>query len=180
MSPSDRRRRRDRSAAAPLVAAIRVIVLSVAANALLGACGSGSSTHASSGKPGGAALATVSATRSPTAAKPLPPPTHTWCRSVIYIGDSTSDGEASAQFVPNRRLRAPAQLFRVGVKTTHMEVSGARSIHETSERNRTPPQLPNSRSRPVLVGAGSSRWAPTKQPMSQPARGLDCGPASLR
>jgi hypothetical protein len=54
---------------------------------------------------------------------------------VVYIGDSTSDGEASAKFVPDRRLRAPAQLFRVGVKTTHVDVSGARSIHETFKGN---------------------------------------------
>lgn len=51
----------------------------------------------------------------------------------MYIGDSTSDGEALASYVPNRRLRAPAQLFKVGVNTTHMEVSGARSIVETFE-----------------------------------------------
>ena len=68
---------------------------------------------------------------STVAAKPLPPATHTSCGSVVYIGDSTSDGEALASFVPNRRLRAPAQLSKVGVKTTHMEVSGARSIVET-------------------------------------------------
>jgi hypothetical protein len=135
MSPSARGRRRDRPALAPLVAAIRLIALSVAANALLGACGGGSSTHSSNGKAGGAAIATVSTTPSPTAAKPLPPPTHTSCRSVVYIGDSTSDGEASAKFVPDRRLRAPAQLFRVGVTTTRMEVSGARSIHETVKGN---------------------------------------------
>jgi hypothetical protein len=49
---------------------------------------------------------------------------------VVYIGDSTSDGEASAEFVPNRKLRAPAELSKVGVRTTHMEVSAARSIHE--------------------------------------------------
>ena len=49
---------------------------------------------------------------------------------MVYIGDSTSDGEASAAYVPNAKLRAPAQFARVGVNTTHMEVSGARSIHE--------------------------------------------------
>lgn len=49
---------------------------------------------------------------------------------MVYIGDSTSDGEASAEFVPNWGLRAPAQLFKVGIRTTRMEVSGARSIHE--------------------------------------------------
>jgi hypothetical protein len=135
VSPSARGQRRDRPALAPLVAAIRAIALSVVANAPLAACGSGSSSHSSSGKAGGAAIATVRAPRSPTAAKPLPPPTHTSCRSVVYVGDSTSDGEASAAFVPDRRLRAPAQLVRVGVKTTRMEVSGARSIHETFKGN---------------------------------------------
>jgi hypothetical protein len=80
-------------------------------------------------------IAAVTTTPSSTAAKPLAPATHTSCRSVVYIGDSTSDGEASAEFVPNRRLRAPTQLFRVGVKYTHMEVSGARSIHETFDGN---------------------------------------------
>ena len=132
--PSDCGRRGDRSALARLVAAICVIALSMVVTALLGACGSGASTHSSSGRPGGA-IATVAPTASSTAAKPLPRATHTSCRSVVYIGDSTSDGEASAEFVPNRRLRAPAQLFRVGVKTTHVELSGARSIHETHDRN---------------------------------------------
>jgi hypothetical protein len=112
-----------------------VTALSIVATALLGACGSGASARSSSGKPGGAGSATVTAVPLSTAAKPLAPVTRTSCRSVVYIGDSTSDGEASAEFVPNRRLRAPAQLFRVGVKTTHMEVSGARSIHETHDRN---------------------------------------------
>jgi hypothetical protein len=140
VSPSDRGRRRDRSALGSLIAPISVIALTLVASALLCACGSGSSTHSSSGKPGGASIATATAAPSPTAAKPLPtpplpPPTHTSCRSVIYVGESTSDGEAFAEFVPNQRLRAPAQLLRVGVKTTHMEVSGARSIHETFEGN---------------------------------------------
>ncbi|MBV9357677.1 MAG: hypothetical protein JO023_19370 [Chloroflexi bacterium] len=36
-------------------------------------------------------------------------------------------------YVPNAKLRAPAQLSKVGVKNTHMDVSGARSIHEIFE-----------------------------------------------
>ncbi len=152
VSSSARGRHRDRSALAPLLATIRLVASSVIAAALLGACGNSSSTHSASNKPGGAVIASVTATSSSTdapgsatsianvtatssstAAKPLPPSTHTACRSVVYIGDSTSDGEASAEYVPNPALRAPAQLLRVGVKTTHMEVSGARSIHETFE-----------------------------------------------
>jgi peptidoglycan/LPS O-acetylase OafA/YrhL len=64
-------------------------------------------------------------------AKPLPPPTRTECRSVVYIGDSTSEGEVSTDYIPNPRKRLPAQLAKVGVKTTYPEISGARSIVET-------------------------------------------------
>jgi hypothetical protein len=113
--------------------AFRVLVPSIAALGLATACGGGGSSGASSSqKTGGAAIASVSASTT-TPPKPLPPATHTSCQQVVYIGDSTSDGEALAEFVPNRKFRAPAQLFKVGVKTTHMQVSGARSIYETFE-----------------------------------------------
>ena len=52
---------------------------------------------------------------------------------MVYIGDSTSDGEVSPAYVPNPALRLPAQLAKVGVGTTYPEVSGARSIVETFE-----------------------------------------------
>jgi peptidoglycan/LPS O-acetylase OafA/YrhL len=55
------------------------------------------------------------------------------CRSVVYIGDSTSEGEISTDYIPNGRLRLPAQLSDVGVHTTYPEISGARSIVETFE-----------------------------------------------
>jgi hypothetical protein len=66
-------------------------------------------------------------------AAPLPPPTKTSCRSVVYIGDSTSEGETSTDYIPNPRLRLPAQLAKFGVTTTYPEISGARSIIETFE-----------------------------------------------
>jgi lysophospholipase L1-like esterase len=50
---------------------------------------------------------------------------------VVYIGDSTSDGEVQADYVPDAGSRLPAQLARVGVQQTLPEVSGARSIVET-------------------------------------------------
>lgn len=53
------------------------------------------------------------------------------CRSVVYIGDSTSEGETSTNYIPNSRLRLDAQLAKVGVKTFYPEISGARSIVET-------------------------------------------------
>jgi hypothetical protein len=62
-----------------------------------------------------------------------PLPTRSSCRSVIYIGDSTSDGEISGEYIPNPRQRLKAQLAKVGVTLTLTEISGARSIVETFE-----------------------------------------------
>jgi peptidoglycan/LPS O-acetylase OafA/YrhL len=57
-------------------------------------------------------------------------PTRTSCRSVVYIGDSTSEGQVSHQYILNPRNLLWNQLAKVGVKATHPEVSGARSIVE--------------------------------------------------
>jgi peptidoglycan/LPS O-acetylase OafA/YrhL len=64
-------------------------------------------------------------------ARPAPPaPFEADCRSVVYIGDSTSEGETSEDYIPNPLLRLPAQLADVGVKQFFPEISGARSIVE--------------------------------------------------
>jgi hypothetical protein len=55
------------------------------------------------------------------------------CRSAVYLGDSTSEGSVSTDYIPNPRLRLPAQLAHFGVTTTYPEISGARSIVETFE-----------------------------------------------
>ena len=55
----------------------------------------------------------------------------TSCRSVVHIGDSTSDGLVSADYLPDARLRIPAQYARIGVTRSIMEVSGGRSVVET-------------------------------------------------
>jgi peptidoglycan/LPS O-acetylase OafA/YrhL len=52
------------------------------------------------------------------------------CRSAVYIGDSTSEGSISTDYIPNPAQRLPAQLVEVGVTTTYLEISGARSIVE--------------------------------------------------
>ncbi len=61
--------------------------------------------------------------------------TKTSCKSVVYIGDSTSEGETSSDYIPDPRKQLPAQLADVGVTTTYPEISGARSIVETYEGN---------------------------------------------
>jgi hypothetical protein len=60
-------------------------------------------------------------------------PTRSACHSVVYIGDSTSAGEISTDYIPNPRQRIDAQLARVGVTQTIPEISAARSIVETFE-----------------------------------------------
>jgi peptidoglycan/LPS O-acetylase OafA/YrhL len=57
--------------------------------------------------------------------------TRSACRSVIYIGDSTSAGEISTNYIPDASKRLPEQLADVGVRTTYPEISVARSIIET-------------------------------------------------
>jgi peptidoglycan/LPS O-acetylase OafA/YrhL len=54
----------------------------------------------------------------------------TSCRSLVHIGDSTSEGLVSAQYLPNPRRRISARYARVGATRQHLEVSGARSIYE--------------------------------------------------
>jgi peptidoglycan/LPS O-acetylase OafA/YrhL len=55
----------------------------------------------------------------------------TSCTSVVHIGDSTSDGLDSSDYLPDPKQRIPAQYKRVGVKHTFMRVTGGTSIVET-------------------------------------------------
>jgi peptidoglycan/LPS O-acetylase OafA/YrhL len=55
------------------------------------------------------------------------------CKAVVYIGDSTSEGLDSVEYLPIEGQRIPARFGEVGVKEVHMEVSGARSIEEQFE-----------------------------------------------
>jgi peptidoglycan/LPS O-acetylase OafA/YrhL len=55
----------------------------------------------------------------------------TSCRSVVHIGDSTSDGLISASYLPNPAQRITARYAQVGVQHTYPEVTGGTSIVET-------------------------------------------------
>jgi peptidoglycan/LPS O-acetylase OafA/YrhL len=59
--------------------------------------------------------------------------TQSSCTSVVHIGDSTSEGLDSAEYLPNPKERIENRYTEVGVKETHMEVQGARSIEERFE-----------------------------------------------
>jgi hypothetical protein len=65
------------------------------------------------------------------APRPRAPAARTSCRSVVHIGDSTSEGLNSADYLPNRADRIPARYAQVGVAHTIMEVSGGTSVVET-------------------------------------------------
>jgi len=64
--------------------------------------------------------------------------TRTSCKDVVHIGDSTSEGLDSAEYLPDAKERIPYRYHEVGVKEVHMEVQGATSIEERFE------ELPNA------------------------------------
>jgi peptidoglycan/LPS O-acetylase OafA/YrhL len=60
-------------------------------------------------------------------------PGHTSCHAVVHIGDSTSEGLTSTNYLPSPGDRSEAQYARVGAPTSYFSISGARSIVETYE-----------------------------------------------
>jgi len=59
-----------------------------------------------------------------------PGPLRTSCQAVEHIGDSTSEGLISPDYLPNPAQRIPAQYHDVGVRTVRTDISGARSVVE--------------------------------------------------
>jgi hypothetical protein len=55
------------------------------------------------------------------------------CKAVIHIGDSTSEGLDSPEYLPIPGQRIEARYGEVGVVEAHMEIAGARSIEERFE-----------------------------------------------
>jgi peptidoglycan/LPS O-acetylase OafA/YrhL len=65
-----------------------------------------------------------------------PAPAHrtggrSFCRAVVHIGDSTSLGLTSSDYLPDPGQRITAQYARVGATEQHMEITAATSIVET-------------------------------------------------
>jgi peptidoglycan/LPS O-acetylase OafA/YrhL len=59
------------------------------------------------------------------------PPPRTSCRSVVHMGDSTSEGLISSDYLPNPADRITARYADVGVTHSIMEIDGGTSIVET-------------------------------------------------
>jgi peptidoglycan/LPS O-acetylase OafA/YrhL len=60
-------------------------------------------------------------------------PLATSCEAVVHIGDSTSEGLVSEEYLPDPKQLISAQYARVGATTQHFEIAGARSIYENFE-----------------------------------------------
>jgi lysophospholipase L1-like esterase len=108
----------------------RVLAASVMAATIAGAT---VAVVAASGSSGTTAFTMVPQPRSPL----LPArhgevrSNHTSCRSVVHIGDSTSEGLDSPTYLPDRSQRIGARYADVGAGRFVPEISGARSIVET-------------------------------------------------
>ncbi|HET6998957.1 MAG TPA: acyltransferase family protein [Solirubrobacterales bacterium] len=59
--------------------------------------------------------------------------TRSSCKAVVHIGDSTSEGLTSPDYLPLESQRIESQYADVGAVEQHMEISGARSIEEQFE-----------------------------------------------
>ncbi len=59
--------------------------------------------------------------------------TRSSCKAVVHIGDSTSEGLTSPEYLPLESQRIEARYAAVGAVEQHMEISGARSIEEQFE-----------------------------------------------
>jgi hypothetical protein len=90
-----------------------------------------SSADAQAALSGGTIVRTTTASISSTAPGTAASANRTSCTSVVHIGDSTSEGLVSHNYLPKRSDRIEARYAHVGVTNQHMEISGATSIVET-------------------------------------------------
>ncbi len=106
--------------------AIVAVSAAVAAVALAGLAGVGVSNEPS-------AIGAETVARTVTVKNPRSVPLATSCKAVIHIGDSTSEGLVSENYLPDPKQRISARYARVGATTQHFEIAGARSIYENFE-----------------------------------------------
>jgi peptidoglycan/LPS O-acetylase OafA/YrhL len=98
----------------------------VAAIAIAGLAGVGVSSEPR-------AIGAETVARTVTAKKVRRAPLATSCNAVVHIGDSTSEGLVSENYLPDPKQRISAQYARAGATTQHFEIAGARSIYENFE-----------------------------------------------
>jgi peptidoglycan/LPS O-acetylase OafA/YrhL len=87
---------------------------------------------------GSAARVAEATAKGTSAPPPLTPAqanssTKSSCKAVVHIGDSTSEGLDSPEYLPVPGERIEARYAEVGAVEQHLEISGARSIEERFE-----------------------------------------------
>jgi hypothetical protein len=112
-------------------AAVTVAAVALAGCGLAGSAGQATPARTSHAKAGAAHRTTGAVDPRAATLAIRRPRLRTSCRSVVHIGDSTSDGLVLPAYQPIRALRIAAQYRRVGIRRFIPEVSGARSIVET-------------------------------------------------
>jgi len=88
-------------------------------------CASATRSHAA-----GCAAAGPHASPSPSPTMPQQDQLHTSCTAVAHIGDSTSDGLVSPDYLPDPSTRIQARYQDVGVQAVYTDITGARSVVE--------------------------------------------------
>lgn len=117
-----------------VVVSFAVSLVPQARNATSSSAGSALQAPPAPGAGGGAAdngPGAVSAGGTAPAGEPPPGTLRTSCRSVVHIGDSTSDGLVSANYLPNASQRITARYAQIGITRQYMEISGGTSVVET-------------------------------------------------
>jgi hypothetical protein len=106
---------------------VTALALAIALTAVLAACGSSSAKTTDAAGDGGGGGDTSAEDTTPTTP---PGPPMTSCTQVVHIGDSTSVGLTSKEYLPQPLTRIDVQYIAVGVEEFRPEISGARSIVE--------------------------------------------------
>jgi peptidoglycan/LPS O-acetylase OafA/YrhL len=88
-------------------------------------CASRAHSHAA-----GCAPAGPHASPSPSPTMPQQDQLRTSCTAVAHIGDSTSDGLVSSDYLPDPSTRIQARYQDVGVQAVYTDITGARSVVE--------------------------------------------------
>ncbi len=130
--------RRSWAALAGLATLLVLLVAGMAGVGMRAGGGSGLPAGANAAAQVGAVSGGKDGRQSVGAAEPQMPddpaaPQRSSCRAVIHIGDSTSEGLTSHNYLPDPAQRIEAQYARVGARVQHYEIAGARSIVERYE-----------------------------------------------
>jgi peptidoglycan/LPS O-acetylase OafA/YrhL len=115
------------------IAGIAIVVAALPVLGLVGALPEVSGQLASARVGTGAdAPGRLSAERPPPADAGAPP-TQSSCKRVFYIGDSTSEGVISTNYIPKEQHRLPARLRAIGVRQVETHITDALAIVERFE-----------------------------------------------